>query len=80
MPRLTSSVAYGVLARWFLVELLGGIASTNHWFLDTSLFHHMRPAPASPPDWTSGAALIALGILAAALGTTALRRRDVADE
>ena len=80
VPRLTNGVVYGVLAWSFLVELLGGIVSTNHWFLDTSLFHHMRPAPASPPDWTSGAALIALGIVAAALGTAALRRRDMAGE
>jgi ABC-2 type transport system permease protein len=80
VPRLTNSVVYGFLAWSFLVELLGGIISTNHWFLDTSLFHHMQPAPARSPDWTSGAVLIALGILAAAIGTAALLRRDMAGE
>ena len=80
LPRLANGIAYTVLAWSFLVELLGGIVSTNHWFLDTSLFHHMRPAPASPPDWTSGVMMIALGAVAAALGTVALRRRDMAGE
>ena len=80
VPRLTNIVVYGVLAWSFLVELLGGIVSTNHWFLDTSPFHHMQPAPASPPNWTCGAALTAVGILATAIGAAALRRRDMAGE
>jgi hypothetical protein len=74
VPRLTNSVVYGVLAWSLLVELLGGIVSTSQWFFDISLVHHMQPAP----DCTSGAALIALGIFAAAIATAALWRRDMA--
>ncbi len=80
VPRFSNSVVYGVLAWSFLVELLGGIVSINHWFLDTSLFHHMQPAPARPPDWASGAVMVILGIVATVIGTVALRRRDIAGE
>jgi ABC-2 type transport system permease protein len=79
-PRAVSSVAYGLLAWSFLVEIIGGVVNASHWILDTSLFHQMAAAPAISPDWTSNAILIVLGIAAAAAGAIAFRRRDLAGE
>ncbi|HVB90858.1 MAG TPA: ABC transporter permease subunit [Acidimicrobiales bacterium] len=79
-PRLASGAVYGVLAWSFLVELLGGIVNSNHWLLDTSIFHQMQPAPAIAPDWTSGLGMIAAGAAAAAVGVHAFGRRDLAGE
>ncbi|HUK76010.1 MAG TPA: polyketide antibiotic transporter, partial [Thermoleophilia bacterium] len=79
-PRAATSVAYGLLAWSLLVEVLGGTASVSHWLLDTSVFHEMSAAPAVAPDWTSAAALTAVGAVAAALGGLAFVRRDLAGE
>ena len=46
-PRRTSTVVYGYLAWSFLIEFAGGVVHTSHWLLDTSVFFHMVPAPAS---------------------------------
>jgi ABC-2 type transport system permease protein len=75
-PRLTSAVVYGYLAWSFLVEFAGGVVHTSHWLLDTSVFFHMVPAPATTPDWSSMAALTGLGIGGAVLGGLLLCRRD----
>ena len=79
-PRATSVVTYGVLAWSLLIELAGGFFSSNHWLLDTSVFHHMAAAPAVSPDWTSAAVLTAVGAAAALLGGGAFARRDLASE
>ena len=78
-PRATSVVTYGVLAWSFLVELVGGLVSSNHWVLDTSVFHQMAAAPAVSPDWTSGAVLVAAGVVAALVGGI-FNRRDLVSE
>jgi len=75
-PRLTSAVVYGYLAWSFLVEFAGGVVHTSHWLLDTSVFFHMVPAPATSPDWSSMAVITGLGIGGAVLGGILLCRRD----
>jgi ABC-2 type transport system permease protein len=75
-PRRTSAAVYGYLAWSFLVEFAGGVIHTSHWLLDTSVFFHMVPAPATSPDWPSAAVITGLGILGAVLGGILLRRRD----
>ncbi|HXY44134.1 MAG TPA: ABC transporter permease subunit [Acidimicrobiales bacterium] len=79
-PRATSIATYGVIVWSVLVEVLGGVANYNHWLLDTSLFHQMAPAPASAPNWTVGAIVVALGVAAAAFGLMAFRHRDLVGE
>ncbi|HVA05401.1 MAG TPA: ABC transporter permease subunit [Acidimicrobiales bacterium] len=79
-PRLASSAVYAVLAWSFLVELLAGIVNSNHWLLNTSLFHQMAAAPAVAPDWVSGGVMLAVGVAAAAIGTVAFAHRDLAGE
>lgn len=79
-PRAASAVTYGVLAWSLLIELAGGFFSSNHWLLDTTVFHHMAAAPAVSPNWASAAILVAVGAAAAALGAVAFQRRDLAGE
>jgi ABC-2 type transport system permease protein len=75
-PRRTSTVVYGYLAWSFLIEFAGGVVHTSHWLLDTSVFFHMVPAPATSPDWPSMAVITGLGIGGAVLGGILLCRRD----
>jgi ABC-2 type transport system permease protein len=75
-PRRTPTVVYGYLAWSFLIEFAGAVIHTSHWLLDTSVFFHMVPAPATSPDWSSMAVITGLGILGAVLGGTLLSRRD----
>ncbi len=76
-PRRTSAAVYGYLAWSFLVEFAGGVVHTSHWLLDTSVFFHMVPAPATSPDWSSAAVITGLGMLGAVLGGLLLCRRDL---
>jgi ABC-2 type transport system permease protein len=75
-PRHTSTAVYGYLAWSFLVEFAGGVVHTSHWLMDTSVFFHMVPAPATSPDWSSAAIITGLGTLGAVIGGLLLCRRD----
>ena len=79
-PRATAAVSYAVLAWSLLVELAGGFFGSNHWLLDTSVFHQMAAAPAVSPDWVSAAAMTALAAAAITAGGLRFRRRDLAGE
>ncbi len=77
-PSLAVPLTYGLVAWSFLVELIGSIVTTNHWLLDLSLIHHMAPAPATDPHWSSAAVMIVAGLVAALAGAVAFDRRDLA--
>ena len=79
-PRVASVAVYGGLAWSFLVELLGSVAVSNRWLLDTSVFHQVNPAPAVAPDWVSAAALVAVGSAAAVAGAWRFAHRDLVGE
>ncbi len=79
-PRATAAVGYGVFGCSFLVQVVGGLFSSNRWLLDTSVFHHMAAAPAVSPDWASALALVGVGALAAFVGGVAFDRRDLVSE
>jgi ABC-2 type transport system permease protein len=77
-PRWTPVVVYGYLAWSFLVELLGSIVHASHWLMDTSVFFHMAPAPASDPDWASAGVVTGIAFACAVAGCAAFNRRDLA--
>lgn len=77
VPRLVAPVTYGIVAWSFLVELVGSSLNLSAWILDTSLIHHLTPAPAVDPDWASAGVMAGLGIVMAALGAIAFQRRDL---
>jgi ABC-2 type transport system permease protein len=76
-PRATAGVVYGYLGWSLLVVIIGGIGATNHWILDTSVFHQMASTPATPPHWTANGVMVVIGIVGALLGGLAFRRRDI---
>jgi ABC-2 type transport system permease protein len=78
-PRQVSAVAYGYLAWSFVVEFMAAVVHTSHWLLDTSVFFHMTPAPATSPDWASAAAMVGLGVTTAMAGAALFRHRDLLD-
>jgi ABC-2 type transport system permease protein len=80
LPRAAVAVTYGLLAWSMLIELLGGFFSSNHWLLDTSVFHQMTPAPAVGPDWATVAVMALVGAAAAVLGALCFTRRDLIGE
>ncbi len=78
LPRAASPVAYALIAWSFLVEMIGALVKAPALLLDTSLLHHVAPAPAVDPRWDSALVMVAIGVLAAAGGVVAFRRRDLA--
>jgi ABC-2 type transport system permease protein len=63
-----------------LVVIVGGIGATNHWILDTSVFHHMASAPAVSPRWEANSVMVAIGVAGAVVGGFAFTRRDLQGE
>jgi putative exporter of polyketide antibiotics len=61
----------------FLLEMLGSAIRINHWAMDTSLLHHIPPAPANDPDRPTTATYLTIGLLLALLGTWRFTRRDI---
>jgi ABC-2 type transport system permease protein len=77
VPRLVTPLTYGLIAWSFLIEFVGSVITMSHWVLDTSLLYHIAPAPAAPPRWGTGSAMVALGAAAALAGGALFRRRDL---
>ena len=75
-PRLAIATGYGYLAWAFLLEFYDAVVPTSHWMMDTSVFFHMLPAPASDPDWARNGIIAALGRLGMAAGAVLFDRRD----
>ena len=63
---------------WSLViEFVASVAGGNRAVLDTSLFFHIRPAPAASPDWAATGVFVALAVVGATAGAIAFGRRDL---
>lgn len=76
-PRSAAAISYGVVAWSFLVEVVGAGLGASRWLLDLDIFHYVARAPATSVRWDSAAALVVIGIAAAAIGALALARRDL---
>ena len=76
-PRLTSMAAYGIVAWSFLMDLLGSLVKGNDLLRDSSLFTHIKLAPAATPDWQQNLVLVAIGVAATLIGAVLFVRRDV---
>jgi len=80
IPRITTFVAYGVVAWGFLLQMLSSGINLNHWILDTSVFNHIGLAPAASPRWGTNLILIGLGLGLAFLGAWRFSSRDLQNE
>jgi ABC-2 type transport system permease protein len=79
-PRLTSLLAYGVLAWSFLISMLSSGLNLNHWILDTSVLNHVVFAPAANPRWSTNIILTAIAVVLCAVGSLVFCRRDLQTE
>lgn len=75
-PRFAVTAVYAVVAWSFMIELIAAVI-TNRWLPDTSVLHHINPAPAANPDWNTAMWLVGLAVLAAAVGSVGFIRRDL---
>lgn len=80
LPRLTSVIAYSVIAWSFLIQMVSSGINLNHWLLDTAIFTHIALAPATNPNWGIDARLAAIGIILAIIGAIASNGRDLQNE
>lgn len=76
-PRAVSAVSYGIVAYSFLINLIGSLIKGQDWIRDSSLFSHMKLAPAAKPDWGEALVVIALGVAAMIVGGVLFGRRDI---
>ncbi len=76
-PRWTAVACYGLVAWSFLLEIVSSSLTLNHWVVDTSLLHHLAPAPAANPNWTTNGWLLLLAAGTTAVGMLRFRGRDL---
>ena len=76
-PRLTSFVAYGLVAWSFLVDILGSGINLSHWILDTSILNQMKLAPAASPNWSANLNMAIIAIVLIVIGFVAFNYRDL---
>jgi ABC-2 type transport system permease protein len=79
-PRLTSLLAYAVVAWSFLIEMISSGIHISHWVLDTSILNHTVFAPAALPNWTSNIILISIAVVLSLIGLVVFNNRDLASE
>jgi ABC-2 type transport system permease protein len=70
-------VAWGALAVFLLVLLVGTTLQLNQWLLDVSPFTHVPHLPGGTATATPFVVLVAVAAVLAASGLTGLRRRDI---
>lgn len=76
-PRITMPILYALVLWWFVIEIIGSSITTNRWLLDTSVYSHLGPVPATSLEWVAVAWLTGLGLAAAAVGFATFSRRDL---
>jgi ABC-2 type transport system permease protein len=78
LPRLAAAAIYALIGWAFLIQFVGSVVKMSHWVLDTSVFFHVAPAPATDPNWAGAAGLVGLGLACFLLGGYMFSRRDLA--
>jgi ABC-2 type transport system permease protein len=79
-PRLTSLLAYGLIAWSFLIDMISSGIHLNNWILDTSILNHVVFAPAAAPDWSTNLIIIGIALVLGAIGVIGFNKRDLASE
>lgn len=79
-PRISGAFSYGLLAVSYLWELIGALAGAPHWLLDVTPFAHIGLVPAAPFRVGATVIMVAVGVVAAAVGVERFRRRDLVGE
>jgi ABC-2 type transport system permease protein len=77
VPRASSGISYGLVTLAFVWELFGSLLGAPHWLLEATPFAHVGLVPAQPFRATAAAAMLAIGVAAAAPGLYVFGRRDL---
>jgi ABC-2 type transport system permease protein len=77
LPRLSTPIAWGIVAWSLIVEIVGGIGAISPSVLETSVFHHLAAAPAVSPDWAAVGVLAGIGAIGMVIGAAGFVRRDL---
>ena len=77
VPRASTGLAYGLVAVAFLWELVGAVVGAPSWLIGLSPFHHVGLVPIRPYPFAAASIMIAIGVIGAAAGAAAFRRRDL---
>ena len=77
VPRLGTGLAYGLVAVAFLWELVGSVVGAPSWLVGLSPFHHVGLVPIRPYPAAAASIMVVIGLVAAAAGMAAFRRRDL---
>ena len=76
-PRVTATVAYGIVAWSLLIQLVGSLVKGSDWLKNSSLFSHIALAPAAKPDWGEASLVLLWGLIAAIVGVALFAGRDL---
>ena len=76
-PRLTSAVSYGLVAYSFLINLVGSLIKGQDWIRDSSIYSHIKLAPAAKPDWGESSVILLIAVAAVAVAAGVFQRRDI---
>jgi polyether ionophore transport system permease protein len=77
VPRFVSAATYGIIGYSFVVNLVGSLVKGQDWIKNSSLFTHMKLAPAVKPDWGEASVVMLVGLAAAMIGAAVFVRRDI---
>jgi ABC-2 type transport system permease protein len=76
-PRLAVPVTYTLVVATYLLDFVGGMLELPEAVLDLSPFRHLAAVPAADPALGAALVMIAVAVVAAAVGCVAFRRRDL---
>lgn len=77
VPRLAAPLIYGLVITAYALDFVGGLLDLPEAVLDLSPFRHVTAVPAAAMNVSAALLMLAVGALAAVIGTLAFRRRDL---
>jgi ABC-2 type transport system permease protein len=77
VPRLVVPLTYGLVVGGFVLDFVGGLLELPEPVLALSPFRHLASVPAEEMNLAAALVMLAVGVLAAVIGTMAFRRRDL---
>jgi ABC-2 type transport system permease protein len=77
LPRVAVPLTYGLVVGAFALDFVGGLLELPTWVLDLSPFRHLASVPAVDMDLGAALVMLLVGVVAAAIGMMAFRRRDL---
>lgn len=77
VPRMASTLSYGLLTLAFLWQLVGSLVRVPGWLRDATPFAHIGLIPAAPAQITAGVMMVAAAGALLVVAAVAFQRRDL---